>query len=179
MLESGRQFCSHSKSFASGIQELSQNSSGDTLMSVSGLGGRGEAGGTPKSQPGLWQENCASWHPPGTQPFPCPSSVCLCVFCVFVRACGCVHEKERERERPKSKTEQGKIPPAGRKGQIVPSERVQSALHRTSLPKRWVRLLNSPSTLSPGCSGNCSSAREENSQLDCIGLIQTERRKNN
>ncbi|XP_039193852.1 arf-GAP with coiled-coil, ANK repeat and PH domain-containing protein 1 isoform X2 [Crotalus tigris] len=33
MLESGRQFCSHSKSFASGIQELSQNSSGDTLMS--------------------------------------------------------------------------------------------------------------------------------------------------
>ncbi|KAM3823894.1 arf-GAP with coiled-coil, ANK repeat and PH domain-containing protein 1 isoform 2-T2 [Vipera latastei] len=35
MLESGRQFCSHSKSFASGIQELSQNSSGDTLMSES------------------------------------------------------------------------------------------------------------------------------------------------
>ncbi|KAK9398352.1 arf-GAP with coiled-coil ANK repeat and PH domain-containing protein 1 [Crotalus adamanteus] len=33
MLESGRQFCSHSKSFASGIQDLSQNSSGDTLMS--------------------------------------------------------------------------------------------------------------------------------------------------
>ncbi|XP_070810626.1 arf-GAP with coiled-coil, ANK repeat and PH domain-containing protein 1 [Pituophis catenifer annectens] len=33
MLESGRQFCSHSKSFASGIQELSQNSFGDTLMS--------------------------------------------------------------------------------------------------------------------------------------------------
>ncbi|XP_070623443.1 arf-GAP with coiled-coil, ANK repeat and PH domain-containing protein 1 [Erythrolamprus reginae] len=33
MLESGRLFCSHSKSFASGIQEISQNSSGDTLVS--------------------------------------------------------------------------------------------------------------------------------------------------
>ncbi|XP_063157784.1 arf-GAP with coiled-coil, ANK repeat and PH domain-containing protein 1 [Candoia aspera] len=33
MLESGRQYCSQSKTFASGIQELSQHSLGDTLMS--------------------------------------------------------------------------------------------------------------------------------------------------
>ncbi|KAF7236790.1 Arf-GAP with coiled-coil, ANK repeat and PH domain-containing protein 1, partial [Varanus komodoensis] len=33
MLDSGHQYCTHSKSFLSGIQELSQNSPGDTMMS--------------------------------------------------------------------------------------------------------------------------------------------------
>ncbi|KAL8177066.1 UNVERIFIED_CONTAM: Arf-GAP with coiled-coil, ANK repeat and PH domain-containing protein 1 [Gekko kuhli] len=33
MLESGRQYCSHSKNFVSGVQELSQNSQGDPMMS--------------------------------------------------------------------------------------------------------------------------------------------------
>ncbi|XP_062994714.1 arf-GAP with coiled-coil, ANK repeat and PH domain-containing protein 1 [Elgaria multicarinata webbii] len=32
MLESGRQYCTHSKNFVSGIQELSQNSPGDNMM---------------------------------------------------------------------------------------------------------------------------------------------------
>ncbi|KAH0626081.1 hypothetical protein JD844_000819 [Phrynosoma platyrhinos] len=33
MLESGRQYCAHSKTFVSGVQELSQNSPGDAMMS--------------------------------------------------------------------------------------------------------------------------------------------------
>ncbi|XP_061445373.1 arf-GAP with coiled-coil, ANK repeat and PH domain-containing protein 1 isoform X2 [Rhineura floridana] len=33
MLESGRQYCAHSKNFVSGVQELSQNSPGNTMMS--------------------------------------------------------------------------------------------------------------------------------------------------
>ncbi|XP_060111919.1 arf-GAP with coiled-coil, ANK repeat and PH domain-containing protein 1 [Heteronotia binoei] len=33
MLESGRQYCSHSKNFVAGVQELSQNSQGDSMMS--------------------------------------------------------------------------------------------------------------------------------------------------
>ncbi|XP_028607822.2 arf-GAP with coiled-coil, ANK repeat and PH domain-containing protein 1 [Podarcis muralis] len=33
MLDSGRQYCAHSKNFVSGVQELSQNSPGDTMMS--------------------------------------------------------------------------------------------------------------------------------------------------